>query len=117
MAKLTRVPRPIGEPISTLVDGGDIASRVKRLLDDDVPAQRCPTWSLVCAALAAAVGCALSYALLLRLDKAGLIERDLWCVDATVIRAHQSAAGAQSAGKVSAERPGAHRGRALPDKR
>src|SRR5258707_1293348 len=33
-------------------------------------------------------------ALLLRLDRKGLIDRDLWCVDATVIRAHPAAAGA-----------------------
>jgi len=34
-------------------------------------------------------------ALLLQLDQAGLIDRDLWCVDATVLRAHQAAAGAK----------------------
>jgi transposase len=34
-------------------------------------------------------------ALLLQLDRAGLIDRDLWCVDATVNRAHVSAAGAK----------------------
>jgi transposase len=33
-------------------------------------------------------------ALLLRLDRAGGIDRDLWCVDATISRAHASAAGA-----------------------
>jgi transposase len=33
-------------------------------------------------------------ALLLQLDQAGLIERDRWCVDATVIRAGAAAAGA-----------------------
>jgi transposase len=33
--------------------------------------------------------------LLLRLDRAGLIDRDLWCIDATVNRAHVSAAGAE----------------------
>jgi transposase len=33
-------------------------------------------------------------ALLLRLDDEGLIDRDLWCVDASVIRASRSAAGA-----------------------
>jgi hypothetical protein len=32
---------------------------------------------------------------LLQLDQQGLIDRDLWCVDATVIRAHQAAAGAK----------------------
>jgi len=34
-------------------------------------------------------------ALLLRLDKAGLIARDLWLVDASVIRASRAAAGAK----------------------
>ena len=34
-------------------------------------------------------------ALLLQLDKAGLIERDLWCVDTTIIRANASAAGGE----------------------
>src|SRR5579872_7565252 len=34
-------------------------------------------------------------ALLLRLDDHGLIDRDLWCVDASVIRASRSAAGAE----------------------
>src|SRR5215471_18488335 len=34
-------------------------------------------------------------ALLLRLDKAGLIDRDLWLVDASVIRASRAAAGAK----------------------
>src|SRR5258708_7260306 len=34
-------------------------------------------------------------ALLLPLDEQGLIARDLWCVDATVIRAHPAAAGAE----------------------
>jgi len=34
-------------------------------------------------------------ALLLRLDKAGFIDRDLWCVDASVIRASRAAAGAK----------------------
>jgi transposase len=33
-------------------------------------------------------------ALLLRMDKAGLIDRDLWCVAASVIRASRAAAGA-----------------------
>ena len=34
-------------------------------------------------------------ALLLRLDKQGLIDRDLWLVDASVIRATRAAAGAK----------------------
>lgn len=33
--------------------------------------------------------------LLLRLDKAGLIDRDLWLVDASIIRASRAAAGAK----------------------
>lgn len=33
--------------------------------------------------------------LLLRLDRAGLIDRDLWLVDASVIRASRAAAGAK----------------------
>jgi transposase len=37
------------------------------------------------------------HALLLRLDRAGLIDRDLWCFDGTVNRAHASAAGARKA--------------------
>jgi len=32
-------------------------------------------------------------ALLLQLDKAGLIDRDLWCFDGTINRAHTAAAG------------------------
>jgi len=35
------------------------------------------------------------HALLLRLDRAGLIDRDRWCFDGTVSRAHVSAAGAK----------------------
>lgn len=57
-------------------------------------------------------------ALLLRLDKAGLIERDLWCVDATVIRAHQAAAGAEKKSRpapgVGRPRVGATRGARRP---
>src|SRR4051794_4771225 len=34
-------------------------------------------------------------ALLLPLDRAGVIERDLWCFDGTINRAHVSAAGAE----------------------
>lgn len=42
-------------------------------------------------------------ALLLQLDKAGLIDRDLWCIDATVNRAHVSAAGAEKkSGRLAA---------------
>ena len=45
-------------------------------------------------------------ALLLQLDRQGLIDRDLWCADATVIRAQQAAAGAEKK-----SRPGAGVGR------
>src|SRR5262245_28150206 len=38
IARLTPASTPIAEPISALVDGGDIASRVQRLLADDSPA-------------------------------------------------------------------------------
>lgn len=37
VARLTPPVTPIGEPISALVDGGDITSRVRRLLDDTQP--------------------------------------------------------------------------------
>src|SRR5712691_335809 len=37
VARLTPPVTPIAEPISTLVDGGDIASRVQRLLEDGEP--------------------------------------------------------------------------------
>ena len=48
-------------------------------------------------------------ALLLRLDKRGLIDRDLWLVDASVIRASRAAAGAKnkSAPPATAGRAGA----------
>ena len=39
VARLTPPVTPIGEPISALVDGGDITSRVQRLLDDAPPAR------------------------------------------------------------------------------
>jgi len=42
-------------------------------------------------------------ALLLRLDKAGLIDRDLWLVDGSVIRASRAAAGAKK--KIRISRP------------
>lgn len=40
VARLTPPVTPIGEPISALVDGGDITSRVQRLLDDAPTARR-----------------------------------------------------------------------------
>src|SRR5437660_9534794 len=50
-------------------------------------------------------------ALLLRLDRAGSIGRDLWCIDATVNRAHVSAAGAK---KKSRRTPPAGRATRCP---
>ena len=41
-------------------------------------------------------------ALLLRLDRAGLIDRELWLVDATVIRASRAAAGAKKKSRHAA---------------
>jgi transposase len=41
-------------------------------------------------------------ALLLQLDKAGFIERDLWCVDATVIRANACADGGEKKSRRAA---------------
>ncbi len=41
-------------------------------------------------------------ALLLRLDKAGLIDRDLWMVDASIVRASRAAAGAKKKSRHAA---------------
>ena len=41
-------------------------------------------------------------ALLLRLDRAGGIGRDVWCVDGTISRAHISAAGAKKKSRPAA---------------
>ena len=41
-------------------------------------------------------------AFLLQLDEAGLIERDLWCFDGTINRAHTAAAGAKKKSQVAA---------------
>jgi transposase len=41
-------------------------------------------------------------ALLLRLDKAGLIDRDLWMVDASIVRASRAAAGAKKKSRRAA---------------
>jgi Zn-dependent protease with chaperone function len=38
VARLTPASTPITEPVSTLIDGGEIASRVRHLLDEDMPA-------------------------------------------------------------------------------
>jgi beta-lactamase regulating signal transducer with metallopeptidase domain len=67
VAKLTPVSTPLAEPISTLVDGGDIASRVQRLLDDNSPAQPLRSVPRVSATLAIAGAFAVAYGPLLRL--------------------------------------------------
>lgn len=56
IARLTPAPTPLAEPISTLVDGGDIAVRVQRLLADptQMPAPRSRR-PIVVVGLAAAV--------------------------------------------------------------
>jgi Zn-dependent protease with chaperone function len=43
VARLTPTPPPLAEPISTLVGGGDIASRVRSLLDDRARTSTAPT--------------------------------------------------------------------------
>ena len=65
VAKLTSLSTPIGEPISTLVDGGEIASRVHRLLDDDAPAAYRGWLPRILAALAIVATVAVSYTTLL----------------------------------------------------
>jgi Zn-dependent protease with chaperone function len=65
VAKLIPVATPIAEPISTLVDGGDIASRVQRLLDDGAPAANSRWLPRVLTALAVAATLAVSYTTLL----------------------------------------------------
>jgi Zn-dependent protease with chaperone function len=67
VARLTPATTPMSEPISTLIDGGEIASRVRRLLDEGVPAAA-PRWSprrWIAVALPAAA-LVLGYAPLLR---------------------------------------------------
>lgn len=67
VARLTPTTPSLGEPISTLIGGGDIASRVRNLLDDDGPhCSKEPRHLVgkVCVALGAAV---LLYAPMLRL--------------------------------------------------
>jgi hypothetical protein len=65
VARLTPTATPLAEPISTLVDGGDIASRVHSLLDEPADTVRNPTWPWPAAVLAfaAALTC---YAPILR---------------------------------------------------
>ena len=49
--------------------------------------------------------------LLHRLDREGLIDRDLWCVDGSLIRAHRAAAGANTNSTEIAENQGLGRSR------
>jgi len=67
VARLSPAVTPLAEPISTLVDGGDLASRVRSLLDDGTPAVARPRvrgrWIGVGVAVAAL---AFGYAPLLR---------------------------------------------------
>jgi hypothetical protein len=58
VARLMPPRTPIAEPISTLVDGGEIASRVRRLLDDAAPRVRSSRrWPIAIAAAASAAVC------------------------------------------------------------
>ena len=65
IAKLTPLSTPIAEPISTLVDGGDITSRVHRLLDDAAPPASSRWSARVGTAVLVAAGGTLSYSTLL----------------------------------------------------
>ena len=67
VAKLTPPPTPLSDPISTLVDGGEVASRVRRLLDDAERPRSQPRWRVPLAALAIATPLAAAYAPLLRI--------------------------------------------------
>jgi len=71
IARLTPMRTPIGEPISTLVDGGDIASRVNSLLDDAAPATPRQSLSRIALGLGIAVAFAAAYGPLLRLVHEG----------------------------------------------
>jgi Zn-dependent protease with chaperone function len=58
VARLTPPATPLAEPISTLVDGGDITSRVHCLLGDAAPRVRSSRrWPIAIASAAAAVAC------------------------------------------------------------
>jgi hypothetical protein len=66
VARLSPNVTPLAEPISTLVDGGDIASRVHNLLDDaPIAAPRRGSWQWPAAALGSAA-VALAYTPVLR---------------------------------------------------
>jgi Zn-dependent protease with chaperone function len=67
VARLTPLPAALGEPISTFVGGGEIVSRVERLLDDRAaasPARRAPRFWMLAAVMILAAG--VGYAPLLR---------------------------------------------------
>jgi len=66
VARLIPADPRVSEPISTLIGGGEIASRVRRLLDDASPApdgQRLRVWMMSTVAL---VGAAVAYSPILR---------------------------------------------------
>jgi len=65
VAKLTPLSTPLAEPISTLVDGGDIASRVQRLLEDRAPAAPAGQLPHLSTAVAVVATVVLSYSPLL----------------------------------------------------
>ena len=67
VARLRSLQPTAGEPISTFIGGGDIASRVKRLLDDAPAVDRCRNWwPAALAAVAAVAVVAASYGPILR---------------------------------------------------
>lgn len=59
-------PAYVAEPISTLIGGGEITSRVQRLLDDRDPIERRPRFSVLAPALAAAAIVFVTYGPLVR---------------------------------------------------
>ena len=65
VARLVPPRTPLAEPISTLVDGGDIASRVRRLLDGTAPLAHASHRRPI--AIAAAAAAAVCYVPLLRI--------------------------------------------------
>jgi len=68
VAKLTPPATPLAEPISTLFDGGDVASRVRRLLDDPEPFVPAPSrWRAWLAAAATIAALVVLYTPLLRI--------------------------------------------------
>jgi len=67
VARLRSLQPTAGEPISTLIGGGEIASRVERLLDDAPAVDRCRSWWSAALAFVAAVAVvAASYGPILR---------------------------------------------------